>query len=327
MQPQPVLSEAGQASSSGSGATCQSCGQRNQTSGGINDKTGWNSFVYAVGLLSTQFPDLGVEKEFVQLAGGVSGRDIFERALLHRVLSDPDNLYLARHLCWVFTTQHQDAFTILPRDDAEVSRLVELMEPEQSDDIMHVLIGRITPAVPPGSPCMASGLPAVVADQLHAFTMSQFAQALAAAPRPDEPEVDSEVSGDARADDEAEAEMASSPHKPTYDQQAFRTAVREVLMRLTRRTNNRGLSDEHRALNYLALRYPAVYHAVLDAYQRGKILVDVSARHGHSSNQRLVAVTLTFRHSRTDIVERYRCLVNVTWEFPFLESRLELSYE
>jgi hypothetical protein len=47
--------------------------------------------VYAVGLLSPQFPSIGVEKEFAQLTAGAHQGDRIEVGLLQQALANPDN--------------------------------------------------------------------------------------------------------------------------------------------------------------------------------------------------------------------------------------------
>jgi hypothetical protein len=75
------------------------------------------------------------------------------------------------------------------------------------------------------------------------------------------------------------------------------------------------------------LRYPAIYHTALRAYQDNKMLVGIDARHSHSPTRHLIAVRLTFRQRRTDIIERYQCLIDVTDVFPFLVSPLTLVFD
>jgi hypothetical protein len=106
----------------------------------------------------------------------------------------------------------------------------------------------------------------------------------------------------------------------------FEAVVRRLFPRLTRGAGNRGLADEHRARNYLALRYPAIYHAVRQAEADGKVLAGVDARHSHSADRHVVAVRLTVRSPRTDLTEHYQCLVDVTESFPFLITGLQPVY-
>jgi hypothetical protein len=259
--------------------------------------------VYAIGLLSPQFPSIGVEKEFAQLTAGAHQGDRIEVGLLQQQLANPDNAYLARHLCWVFASSGVDTFTVLPRDDAEVARLVEMLSPEASDDLVHVVVGR-TIFSAADSPCAASGLPAVRADQVLAFTPGEFAAAM--------PE---------------DASNGNDAAPPATGSAGLPAVVREVFTRLTRGAGNRGFADEHRARNYVALRYPPIYHAVRQALRDGKVLVGIDAQHSHAADRRLVSVRLTVRHPRTDITERYQCLADVTEVFPFLVTGLQPVYD
>ena len=283
---------------------CPTCGQPSPSPSVQVRPVATTQPVYAVGQLSPQFPSIGVEKEFAQLTAGAHQGDRIEVGLLQQQLANPDNAYLARHLCWVFASSGVDAFTVLPRDDTEITRLVEVLSPEAPGDPVHVVIGR-TISNADDSPCAASGLPAVRADQVLAFTPAEFAAAM--------PE-------DASDGDDAGASPA--PGSPE-----FQAVVRGVFARLTRGAGNRGFGDEHRARNYVALRYPPIYHAVRQAQRDGKVLVGIDAQHSHAADRRLVSVRLTVRHQRTDITERYQCLVDVTEVFPFLITGLQPIYD
>jgi hypothetical protein len=107
----------------------------------------------------------------------------------------------------------------------------------------------------------------------------------------------------------------------------FRNAARDLFLRLTRRSDNRGMSDEHRAANYIALRCPQVYQLAADAWRDQKILVEVQLRRGPMGTRRTIAVRLIFRARRTDVIERYSCLVDVTDRFPFLAAPLSPIYD
>lgn len=285
---------------------CPACGQPSLPPGAPASSAAATQPVYAVGRLSPQFPSIGVEKEFAQLTAGAHQGDRVEVELLQQVLGSPENAYLARHLCWIFASAGVDTFTVLPRDDAEVARLVEVLSPAEPEEVVHVVVGR-TAASSVDSPCAAAGLPTVRADQVLAFTPREFAAAM-----PDETS-----SGE---------EPAAAGSTADY-RAGFEAAVRGVFARLTRGAGNRGLSDEHRARNYVALRYPPIYHAVWQAQRDGKVLVGLDARHSHSADRRLVAVRLTVRHPRTDITERHQCLVDVTEVFPFLITGLQPVYD
>jgi hypothetical protein len=256
-------------------------------------------FVYAVGRIATRFPTLGVEKEFIQLIGSAQTTALVEVDQLKAVLSEPNNRYLGRHLCWVFVTQHVDAFMIVARDATEITQLVDALAPSNDENVIQAVVGAAADGSLAAPGCPGLGLPAVAAEQLLSFTLDEFIDALPRDDRDGEP----------------------------VDDAAARAVVRDLFVRLTLRADNRGIADEHRALNYLALRYPPVYHMTTQALNEGKTLVGVDARHAHSSGRRLVAVRLVFRSRRTELVERYQCLVDVTDLFPFLVSPLSPTYD
>jgi len=256
-------------------------------------------FVYAVGHLTARFPTLGVEKEFTQLIEATPSTALVEIDQLKAVLQEPESRYLGRHLCWVFVTQHVDAFTIAPRDTLEVTQLVDALGAANHEDLIQAVVGAPTDASVAAPGCAGLGLPTVAAEQLLSFTLDEFVEAL---PR----------------EDDAGGQVEDS---------AARAVSRDLFNRLTQRTDNRGISDEHRALNYLALRYPPIYHMTISALSQGKSLVGVDARHAHNSGRRLVTVQLVFRSRRTDLTERYQCLVDITDLFPFLVRPLSPIYD
>src|SRR5262245_40188040 len=63
------------------------------------------SYVYALGRIDPRLPSLGVEKEFAQATGRAETTNLSDRQSLRTVLSQPQNRYLARQLCYVFTIQ------------------------------------------------------------------------------------------------------------------------------------------------------------------------------------------------------------------------------
>lgn len=276
---------------------CATCGSR------AGEETfAETGYVYAVGRLAPQFPDLGVEREFTQLGGGAgAGAGGLETNRLLEILREPATAYLARQLCWVFSAGGVDAFVVAPREDAQTKALVESLPPaEAADQTIQVVIGKIGPPLP-GLACAAAALPTVLVDQHLVFPMDAFIDALA-------------------------AERGSGERSAKADE-TFRTAARDLFARLTRRSDNRGLADEHRAANYVGLRYPQLYRLAADAARDDRTLVEVHLRRAAGGTRRTVAIRLGFRARRTDVMERYQCLVDVTDRFPFLAAPLAPVYD
>jgi hypothetical protein len=85
--------------------------------------------------------------------------------------------------------------------------------------------------------------------------------------------------------------------------------------------------DDHRALNYLAVRYPAIYSAAAEMHARDCALTSVDVQPSTlSSTRRIVEVIFSYTNRQTDVVERSFCRVDVTEEFPFLVTKLSPYY-
>ncbi|MGC0401791.1 hypothetical protein RKD27_004435 [Streptomyces sp. SAI-126] len=267
------------------GSDCPSCGNQHEA-----------SLVYAIGRLTPQFPSLGVEKEFQQL---ISSPAMSERALdnsaLQTAMSEAENIYLARHMCWILRVQQVDSLAVVPRNDDDLSAVVRSLPVNSQTENFQVIVGRIV-TTPPGRPCSGSGLLTVEPDQILSFELSDFLDAVL-------------------------REAVDDPSKRD------REAAREAFLRMAHKADNQGLSDGHRALNYLALRYSDVYRLVIEKLKAGQHLVSTEARHAHGSTRLIVAVSFHFRDEHSGLFDTHRCTVDVTEVFPFLVSGLTRVYE
>src|SRR5437868_14535668 len=92
---------AGGSPATGGGNSCSRCGTPKSADGGncahcgatTRQVHGW---VYAIGRIVPQFPDLGVEKEFAQLGVAGASGGLLETNRLIDVLKKSDTAYLAR---------------------------------------------------------------------------------------------------------------------------------------------------------------------------------------------------------------------------------------
>jgi hypothetical protein len=107
----------------------------------------------------------------------------------------------------------------------------------------------------------------------------------------------------------------------------FREAAEEVFDRIMQLTDNADATDEHRALNYLTVRYPAIYAAGAQAHRRNSSLTAVDVRPSPLSGVRnIVDVIFSSTDRGTDVVEKQFLRVDVTEEFPFLVTKLSPYY-
>ena len=87
------------------------------------------SYVYAIGRVEARFPNLAAEKEFAQATGRTDTAGKTDQQTFHAVLSERQNRYLVRQLCWVLTIQGLETYLLPPRDPADIDLLVEAIRP------------------------------------------------------------------------------------------------------------------------------------------------------------------------------------------------------
>jgi hypothetical protein len=189
------------------------------------------SYVYAIGKVEARFPNLAAEKEFAQATGRTDTAGKTDQQTFHTVLCNRENRYLIRQLCWVLTIQGLETYLLHPRDPADVDLLVQAIRPAPSPNDIDVVIGMRGPIAPPEM-CNGLMVPIVVFDQIYSFDRHALIMAI---PKPEK----------------------------TPDAQ-FGPAAEELFNRIMLLTDNAGATDEHRALNYLAMRYPAIYAKAAD---------------------------------------------------------------
>lgn len=269
-------------------AGCATCGATAGT-------TAKPSFVYAIGRVEWRFPNLAAEKEFAQATGRADTTGKTDQQTMHTVLTKRENRYLARQLCWVLTIHGLETYLLVPRDPADMGLLVEAIRPAPSPLDIDVVIGRRGPIAPPEM-CNGLMVPIVVFDQIYSFDREVLLKAI---PRPE---------------------------KMTSKQ--FDGAAGEVFDRILHLTDNAGATDDHRALNYLAMRYPAIYAKAAEEFAKGCSLSGVEVRPSPLSGTRnIVDVTFAYTNRTTDYTEKVFVRCDVTEEFPFLVTKLGPYYD
>ena len=123
----------------------------------------------------------------------------------------------------MLSIQGLETYLLLPRDPADIDLLVEAIRPAPSPNDIDVVIGMRGPIAPPEM-CNGLMVPIVAFDQIYSFDRDALIKAI------------------------------PKPEKTTAAQ--FGPAAEELFDRIMQLTDNAGATDEHRALNYLAMRYP-----------------------------------------------------------------------
>ena len=125
-----------------------------------------------------------------------------------------------------------------------------------------------------------------------------------------------------------ESLMKAIPRVDKSPAKEFAATAEELFDRIQQMADNAGATDEHRALNYLVLRYPAIYTVTAEAHARSSSLTGVKAVPSRlSGTRKIVDVVFTYTNRSTDVQEKYFVRVDVTEEFPFLVTKLSPYYD
>jgi hypothetical protein len=253
------------------------------------------AYVYALGRIQPRFPNLEVQKELAQAIGREEAAGLTDRQAMQTVLSARENRYLARQMCWVFSIEELETYILVPRDPTDLDLLVESLRPTPRATDVDVVLGMRGPI---SSPRMCNGLmlPIVSITQIYSFDIETLVKSL---PRPE-----------------------GIPAKQ------FDGTVEDVFSRIMQMADNAGATDEHRALNYLSVRYKAIYTNTADMFGKNFSLTSLDVRPSRLSGARKVLdVIFSYTNRSTDVTEKYFVRVDVTGEFPFLVTKFSPYYE
>ncbi|MDE2366883.1 MAG: hypothetical protein KGM95_08115, partial [Betaproteobacteria bacterium] len=159
------------------------CGCQGAAGMGLNGSNGMGtaSYVYAIGRVEARFPSLAAEKEFAQATGRADTAGKTDQQAFHEVLSQRQNRYLVRQLCWVLTVQGMETYLLQPRDPADIDMLVDAIRPAPAPQDIDVVIGMRGPIAPPEM-CNGLMVPIVVFDQIYSFGRDALIKAI---PKPE----------------------------------------------------------------------------------------------------------------------------------------------
>jgi len=241
-------------------------------------------YVYALGNVEGRFPNKSIENEYLHSLELPKTAIPIDNEAFYSVLSQPQNRYLARKLSWVLTMDGKPIYILLPTDPEGLDALLETIRPSASPLDRSVIIGRKGPIAPPGR----SGLevPMVLIDHLFSFNFQK-----------------------------------SIPPEPFADEK-LRSSAEEMFQKMMQIANNKGATGKHRALNYLAVRYPAIYAKAAQELERNFSLTSVEADSTPSDSRKIISVVFSFSQRETGAVEKYFVRVDVTEEFPFVVTEM-----
>ncbi len=249
------------------------------------------SHVYAIGSIRPAFPNKSVEKEFYQIAGRM-GTTVPDNQLVYEVLTQGENLYLAREMCWIFQIEGIDTYIVKPRTYVELNEILLSILPNPGSLSYAVIVGPKGPIAGPEF-CNGVQLPIMVTKQFYHFTFNQFTKAI----------VD----------------------KTGVEQQVAASMFQQMLQL----SDNAGNSDEHRAINYITLRYLGIYTMEANmlnpttpptgTFTFDSLTVLPAQVQGA---RRIVDVIFNYEERNTGERLHWYCKVDVTGQFPFLVTKL-----
>jgi hypothetical protein len=257
-------------------------------------------FVLAIGTLHYDFPSPGLRAEFGSATALVT-KTAPENYLAWDILSQGSSLNVARSLCWTLQISGParsagvDAYILVPRTYVELNQMIATLQPTGfiGDRVLTAVTGTVGPVAPPHF-CNGLQLPVVSVEHISSFRFTDFATNIA-------------------SQAEIKVEVAAS-----------------IFGQFLQVTDNAGELDEHRAINYLALRYLDVYRHTARLLDDGWELTSVSAQPARVQGVRRI-IEVVFQYTSRDgggagrplrareTMYRY-CKVDVTEQYPFLVS-------
>jgi len=253
------------------------------------------SFVYAIGKVVARFSNKSIELELAQATGRRPTDEttgLTHEEVMFRTLTDPNNRYITRQVCYVLTIEGLETYLLVPTDPLDVDRLAQALRPAPGDlrDI-DVVIGRRGPIA---SPEMCNGLmiPIVFVDQIYSFNRDDL--------------------------------MKSIPKRKGENEDQMKKTSNAVFNHFIQIADNAGATDEHRALNYLSVRYDEIYHRTQSLQDENYSFTSVDVRLSRlSGTRKIVDVIFTYENRTNRAIQQWFTRVDVTEEFPFLVSPMQ----
>jgi len=272
------------------GNDCPTCKKNNSQESMAEQEP---KFIYALGSVRVQFPNVTVEKEYRQLVREESTERLIEPQVVHKILKN--NRYLAREVCWVFTIEGLDTYLLAPRDPLDLDQLTDALDRPNGEELdTDVIIGERGP-VAPIDRCGLE-LPIVLFDKIYSFQKKELIKEI---PKPE-----------------------------STEEAAFRVSSDGLFESIQQLSDNAGASDDHRALNYLAVRYPQIYIHTTEMHNQDYSLDSVETRPSRlSGTRKLIDVIFSYQNRKSTVIDKYYVRVDVTGKYPFLENPLSRYFD
>jgi hypothetical protein len=257
-------------------------------------------YVYAIGKVVHRFPTKSLELELAQATGRRDEgetKSLTNAEVAYKILTDPANRYIARQICYVLNIEGLETYILVPSDPLDFDRLAQALRPAPNVGDIDVIIGRRGPMA---SPEMCNGLviPIVIVDQIYSFDRDTLMKAI-----------------------------PKRKEKGTSEDQFKKTGT-ALFNHIIQIADNAGAIDEHRALNYLAVRYDEIYHRTQLLQDENYSFTGVDIRRSRlSGTRKIVDIIFSYENRANRTIQRWFVRVDVTEEFPFLVSPMQEYFE
>jgi hypothetical protein len=260
------------------------------------------SFVYAIGKVGIRFPNRSIELELSQATGqrpGEETRGATYEEFVSKALADPANRYIARQVCYILTIEKLETYILVPTDPLDIDRFARAVRPAPDDGDIDVVIGTKGP-IASAEMCNGLMLPIVYVDQIYSFDRNTL--------------------------------MKSIPRRKGTSEDQFKKTTKALFDHIIQIADNVGGTDEHRALNYLAVRYDEIYSRTQSMQDENYLFSAVDVRPSRLSGARkIVDVIFSYESHGTGatrgVIRKWFVRVDVTEEFPFLVTPMQEYFE
>ena len=276
------------------------CGKQEGCSCGSEDgKMAHPLYVYAIGKVVHRFPTRSLELELAQATGRRPEEETRGRTredIIHAALTDPVNRYIARQICYVMNIEGLETYILVPTDPLDIDRLAQALRPAPGPFVdIDVIIGRRGPMASPEK-CNGLMVPIVVVDQIYSFDRNTL--------------------------------MKSIPKRKGESEDQFRKTTDVLFNHIIQIADNAGTTDEHRALNYLVVRYDEIYHRTQLMQDENYSFTAVDVLPSRlSGTRKIVDVIFSYENRTNRAIQKWFVRVDVTEEFPFLVSPMQQYFE
>jgi hypothetical protein len=265
--------------------SCPSCANKAATAAGARPATP----IFSLGQMELTYPHEWVEQEFKHRASLLDTKNLSEYQVMHKLITDENNLDLVEELCVVWKTQGLQTYILEFR---HIEALVELHPAAPDPGLVGVCIGELGPMAP-ADKCNGLVLPIVKVSSFYYFDLPTFAKSIPL----------SKSTTPAQAKDFAEH-------------------ASELFQRILLTADNHGAKPEQRTMNWAAVRCSGLYQLAYECHQRDMSLTGLYTRPWQLNNK-ITELIMHFESRTGQRAEKYSIHVDASAKIPYPVSAIQ----